>query len=78
MSVYGHYSAMLGLISIIISKFKPPTEPAIILGQKAIDDRTHGSNGIGAFASMMLDSTDVAFRCKFSFAGDLSHWKTDG
>lgn len=43
-------------------KFKPPTEPAIILGQKAIDDRTHGSNGIGAFASMMLDSTDVAFR----------------
>lgn len=48
------------------SKFKVPTVPGNIQNSLSTvpDEHVSSRNDLGPFAKMVLDSTDIAFRCK--------------
>ena len=58
--------AQLSLTLLVSSKFKLP--PILGRGQPLrpndVDEPQNSRNQLGAFARMMLDSTDIAYRCE--------------
>ena len=55
------------------SKFKLPSGAGVTESTASDKGFASARDNLGPFANMMLDSTDIAFRCGYSFA-EMSCW----